>query len=783
MNQQQKSTDKVNVQSKESPLPFWRQLRWNLILYFIALAVIPLAIVITIVLNQVGQQAEAQISRQLESIAELKIDQIDRWLADSDLTLDYFLSTPIRDKLVTFVTAATLDQPEQDQFNQLFSETLAKHNHEAHPETQEHGQFLELFVYNTKGDIIAGSDPGRVGQIVSNQPYFAASLVGDALQPPYYELGQSELTMIVTKVLRDKQRDQIVGVLAGRLDLNALSEVMAVQTGLGESGETYLVSPENNYLVTASRFESAGYTRSRAYHSEGIDQALAGENGSAVYPNYREPAETVIGVYRWLPNLQVGLLAEVAEDEALAPFAAVRNFSLSLAAAAILIAIAVGLYSAARISRPIASLTQVANRITSGDLEQRAEITERNEFGLLATAFNAMTAQLRELIGSLEERIAARTHRLEIAATMGERMNAILNVDQLLAEVVNQIKESFDYYHAHIYLLDNKGERLVVAEGTGLAGVEMKAQAHNIHLDAPQSLVARAARTGEIVKVDNVREVKDWLPNPLLPDTYSEMAVPIILEEQVVGVLDVQQNKIAGLDEGDASLLRSLANQVAVAMHNSRLFAEVETALSEARVAQARYLEQAWEKSKIEIRGRQYHYARPGAPILAETVLAKAKQHAVAQSGPAIVAISENDAVENSKSTVEPLGEAEQARAIVAPIILHDLTIGTLQLHPAHVDQVWTEADVAITEAVINQLVQTAEHLRLFEETRERAGREQTIREITDKLRAAPNLQQLAIIATRELNEKLGGMHAGLELGIKSQTTLGNEPQDKIKSN
>ena len=101
-------------------------------------------------------------------------------------------------------------------------------------------------------------------------------------------------------------------------------------------------------------------------------------------------------------------------------------------------------------------------------------------------------------------------------------------------------------------------ENLVVAAGTGEAGAEMKAKGHSIRLDARTSLVARAARSGEIVRVDDVREAEDWLPNPLLPHTCSEMAVPIILEGGVVGVLDVQEDKIVGLDEGDANLLRSL---------------------------------------------------------------------------------------------------------------------------------------------------------------------------------------------------------------------------------
>jgi CheY-like chemotaxis protein/signal transduction histidine kinase len=136
--------------------------------------------------------------------------------------------------------------------------------------------------------------------------------------------------------------------------------------------------------------------------------------------------------------------------------------------------------------------------------------------------------------------------------------------------------------------LKEEGEEgvLVLAAGAGEAGRQMVVQGWNIPLARGQSLVARAARTAEVVSVDNVREAADWLPNPLLPDTYAEMAVPIVLEGDVVGVLDVQSDKIGGLDEGDANLLRSLANHVAVALTNARLFEETSQSKEEAEAAQ-----------------------------------------------------------------------------------------------------------------------------------------------------------------------------------------------------
>ena len=745
----------LQIEQPKSTLPLLRQLRWNLILYFILLAVIPMALTVVFALNQAIGQTRDQIRNQLESIVELKQDQLTRWLNDSQAALDQFLSDSSRTSLlITLVVSPIPESPEQ--IDALYQAIQISFNDQLYNAAMAQPLIEELFVYNVEGEIVTASNPVQIGKTVVRQPYFANSLSGDVIQTPYYELGSGELTLFVTIPLIEARSDQVVGVLAARLDTQTLAQIMTERTGLGDSGETYLVSLENNYLLTPSRFEAEGYSLTRAYHSDGIDQALQQQDGAAIYESYREVR--VIGVFRWLPELQVAMLAEVDEAEALVSFVRTRNITIGIAGLAALGAIIIGLYAAARISKPVSALTEVATQIAGGDLKQRARIRQGNEIGVLAVAFNRMTDQLQDLIGSLEQRVADRTRRLEIVATLGERLSAILKLEELLREVVNQIKDNFGYYHAHIYLLDDKRERLIMTEGTGQAGIELKARGHNIPLNAPTSLVARAARTGEIVRVDNVREAADWLPNLLLPDTYAEMAVPVILRGQVVGVLDVQENKIAGLDEGDENLLRSLANQIAVAIRNAQLFQEVEAALADAHAAQERYLEQAWEKVKITPLGGQYLYAQPNAAPLDETkrqTLAEAQQQALSQSHPAVVSLNDDDST---------------GKSLIAPINLRNKTIGALQLHTSDKERSWTEDDLAVIEAVIDQMAQTAENLRLFDKTHERASREQTIREITEKMRSAISLEELVKITAEAVGERLLAGHAVVELGVEAKS-------------
>jgi nitrate/nitrite-specific signal transduction histidine kinase len=234
--------------------------------------------------------------------------------------------------------------------------------------------------------------------------------------------------------------------------------------------------------------------------------------------------------------------------------------------------VAAAIYIARTITTPLNELSQTAQALGRGDLERPATVSGPIELTTLAEAFNAMAARLRELIGSLEQRVASRTHALEITTVVSRRLSTILDRDELVSEVVRQVRDAFNYYHAHIYLLDEKSERLVMVGGTGRAGREMLARGHRLKVG--QGLVGRAAETSSTVLAPDVTAEPGWLPNELLPETKGGVAVPITLGNRVLGVLDVQHNEANRLSEEDANLLQAIANQVAIALQNAQLYSQ-----------------------------------------------------------------------------------------------------------------------------------------------------------------------------------------------------------------
>ncbi|MFW6063319.1 MAG: GAF domain-containing protein [Chloroflexota bacterium] len=211
--------------------------------------------------------------------------------------------------------------------------------------------------------------------------------------------------------------------------------------------------------------------------------------------------------------------------------------------------------------------------VEAGD-DQALTDSERN----LLQAVSEQVAEALEYARLLEQ-TQKRAVELETVSRVSAATATILEREKLLGAVVELTRRSFDLYHAHIYLVDEGKENLVLAAGSGDAGEQMVQRGWQIALDHPRSVVARAAREKEGIIVNDVRSEQGFLANPLLPNTRSELAVPMISGNRLLGVLDVQSSTPNNFTQDDVRIQSALANQVATALQNATLYQEqLETA-------------------------------------------------------------------------------------------------------------------------------------------------------------------------------------------------------------
>ncbi len=353
---------------------------------------------------------------------------------------------------------------------------------------------------------------------------------------------------------------------------------------------------------------------------------------------------------------------------------------------------------------------QVAVAVERARLYEQAqkEIAERRQ------AEEALR-QAHEEMKQYTERLERRTAHLQAAAEVAREAAAILDVQRLLDTTVNLISERFGFYHAGIFLIDEAKEYAILRAASSEGGHRMLEHGHRLQV-GKVGIVGYVAATGEPRIALDVGQDAVHFDNPYLPDTHSEMGLPLKARGEIIGVLDVQDTRPAAFTEEDVAVLQTMADQLAVAIANARLAERTEEQLRELRVLYGERTASLWDEVATTRRGIGYVYDRIDvAPVERIPV-------------PVV-----DDALTRGETVALTIPE-ERERVLAAPLRLHDQIIGALGIQETDGDREWAEDEIALVEAVSEQVAQALENAQLFAETQRSARQMQVLNELAQAL-------------------------------------------------
>jgi GAF domain-containing protein/HAMP domain-containing protein len=543
---------------------------------------------------------------------------------------------------------------------------------------------------------------------------------------------------------------QVIGYIIGQIDLRrAIYQPLSASNPIFPS-YTYLITNDSKPVLLVppdvSIVERGSLTTSPA-----VQRAFQGLNKTETYAVGTQSKTNMIGYYGPITdptNASVNLFAIVTETEASLPaaqslqyYSGGRAFALGVGLL-VLVLLMVGIFNQLFAS-PLISLRQAVNAMSKGDFTQSVPVAGRgDEIGALGAAFIDMREQVRSLLDDLEARIAARARDINATQEVSRFAARQNDLQTLIDQVVELIIKHFpNIYHAQIFLLDADRVYAELRASTGEVGKELLARKHRLAVGSV-SVIGQVTQQGQIIVARDTAISQVHRHNEFLPLTRAELAIPLRVGDELIGALDVQSKLRNAFTEDETIVLQTMADQIAVAIQNARLYQESVRQLRELNAANRDATRAAWQEFIHGQRARQMT-SEAGVHINADT--SSLRQRAMAEGRIVLGEVTGRGSV-----------------PVAVPIQLRGQTLGAVEweIPAADIDN----NRLQLAQELANRLAISLENARLFEESQRAAERERIVNAISAKLTPQTEIEEILQTAVREIGQALRAPQVSIRL-------------------
>lgn len=536
-------------------------------------------------------------------------------------------------------------------------------------------------------------------------------------------------------------------IYSARMDTEAGQEqALAVDMMISSAnGDVFFLLARNGTYLAHSLPDKVGRSALEDLSFDTLQKLLARESTTIL----DDDRQLLIGSYRTSLTDPLAVTVARLPDKVATLNLLTRNILIQLFFALAIVVIGAGA-AVLTILRPLVKLADYATEIGRGNFN--AEFDDRRlsgEVAMLSSSLKSLTASVQSSIGSLESRVHDRTLELErrskllkAVADVGKAITSYRNLSELLQQTTYLINENFGYYHAGIFLLDDRKEYALLVAANSEGGFRMLERKHQLKV-TETSIVGYTTLNAKARIALDVGKDAVYFDNPDLPNTRSEMALPLVVGGQVLGALDVQSTEEQAFSEEDVATLQILAEQLAVAIQNVNLYNETEKALDAARTVYGEMSRDAWIKI-LRNQSRVGYLATPPATVQMNTEALEPHLAKAYETGDVVIG-SDN-------------------LTISIPIKIRGQSIGAIRLKKSEISQTWSQEETNLAIALSDQLSGALESARLYRESQQRAARESLVSDISARISATSHTEAILRETVQNLGQTLGNASVTFQL-------------------